>query len=51
MAPWLSDRMVLNFSTDDSLAALFPAGAAERLAAIKHRVDPRNTIRSNRPVT
>jgi FAD/FMN-containing dehydrogenase len=51
MKPWISDRMALNFSTDDPIAALFGAGVADRLAATKRRVDPSNTIRSNHPVT
>ncbi|WP_405060077.1 FAD-binding oxidoreductase [Kribbella sp. NBC_01505] len=50
MKPWIRERMVLNFATDEELASLFPSGAVERLAAIKHRVDPHNTIRSNHPV-
>jgi hypothetical protein len=46
-----SGRTVPNFmGTGNDLDQVWPAGVRDKLAAIKRRVDPVHTIRSNRPV-
>ncbi|MFC5260501.1 FAD-binding oxidoreductase [Kribbella qitaiheensis] len=51
MAPWITGHNIPNFSTAEPLTTLYSAESLDRLRAIKHRVDPRGTIRGNRPIS
>ena len=51
MAPWITGRVLPNFSTDEPNTELYPAAVHQRLVAIKQAVDPAGTIRSNHPVS
>jgi FAD binding domain len=51
MAPWISGRVLPNFSVGEPNAQLYPPATQTRLAEIKSRVDPNGVIRSNHPVS
>ena len=51
MAPWITGRVLPNFSTDELNTELYPAAVHQRLVSIKQAVDPAGTIRSNHPVS
>jgi hypothetical protein len=51
MAPWVSGRLLPNFSSGEPAAQLHPTDVLARLAAIKDERDPRRVIRSNHPVS
>jgi FAD/FMN-containing dehydrogenase len=50
MSPWITGRNLPNFSMAEPLTALYSADDLDRLREIKQRVDPRATIRGNRPI-
>jgi hypothetical protein len=51
MAPWAARHMVLNpAGTPTPMDAFWPAGAFERLRALKATVDPDNLIRANHTI-
>ncbi|MEV8373190.1 FAD-binding oxidoreductase [Kribbella sp. NPDC056861] len=51
LAPWISERMVLNFSGEEPLSEIFAPAVRERLRAVKQRVDPQAVIRGNHPIS
>jgi FAD/FMN-containing dehydrogenase len=50
MSPWITGHNIPNFSTTEPLTAVYSPESLDRLREIKHRVDPRATIRGNRPI-